>query len=198
MIGEDVLYLSVAELGSRIRSRKLSPVELTEGTSIASAHRAQAERVRDRGRRCGAGAGARGGARDREGAIRGPLHGIPYGAKDLLATRDPDGMGARPRRIRCSTRTRPSCGSSARRRGAPGQAWRWWSSRLLGYRFADASIAARARIPGIPSGGPADPRPARAPRCFGPGGFAIAPRRGDRSSALRLLRHHRPPSTYGR
>jgi len=31
MIGEDVLYLSVAELGSRIRSRKLSPVELTEG-----------------------------------------------------------------------------------------------------------------------------------------------------------------------
>jgi len=26
MIGEDVLYLTVAELGDRIRSRKLSPV----------------------------------------------------------------------------------------------------------------------------------------------------------------------------
>ena len=31
MIGEDVLYLTVAELGERIRTRRLSPVELTEG-----------------------------------------------------------------------------------------------------------------------------------------------------------------------
>ena len=30
MIGEDVLYLPALELGSRIKSRKLSPVELTE------------------------------------------------------------------------------------------------------------------------------------------------------------------------
>ncbi|PYT02592.1 MAG: hypothetical protein DMF60_20840 [Acidobacteria bacterium] len=31
MAAEDVLYLSVRELGERIRSRRLSPVELTEG-----------------------------------------------------------------------------------------------------------------------------------------------------------------------
>ena len=31
MLGEDVLYLPVGELGKRIRSRALSPVELTEG-----------------------------------------------------------------------------------------------------------------------------------------------------------------------
>ena len=30
MIGEDVLYLPVRELASRIRTRRLSPVELTE------------------------------------------------------------------------------------------------------------------------------------------------------------------------
>ena len=30
MIGEDVLYLSVRDLGHRIHTRKLSPVELTE------------------------------------------------------------------------------------------------------------------------------------------------------------------------
>jgi aspartyl-tRNA(Asn)/glutamyl-tRNA(Gln) amidotransferase subunit A len=30
MIGEDVLYLSVGELGQRIRARSLSPVDLTE------------------------------------------------------------------------------------------------------------------------------------------------------------------------
>ena len=30
MIGEDVLYLTVRELGEQIRTKKLSPVELAE------------------------------------------------------------------------------------------------------------------------------------------------------------------------
>ena len=33
MIGEDILYLSIRELGERIRSRKLSPVELDGSVS---------------------------------------------------------------------------------------------------------------------------------------------------------------------
>jgi len=31
LLGEDTLFLSVRELGERIRAKRLSPVELTEG-----------------------------------------------------------------------------------------------------------------------------------------------------------------------
>jgi aspartyl-tRNA(Asn)/glutamyl-tRNA(Gln) amidotransferase subunit A len=86
-LGEDVLGLTVAELGSRIRARSLSPVELTEGyldrihryapklnafarvtpdLALEQARAAESEIAR--------------------GHYRGPLHGIPYGAKDLFAT----------------------------------------------------------------------------------------------------------------
>ena len=87
-IDEDVLYLSVRELGQRLRARKLSPVELTEG---------YLERLENLGPRLGAVVTithdlARKEARAAEDEIRqkkyrGPLHGIPYGLKDLAATR---------------------------------------------------------------------------------------------------------------
>ena len=38
MLGEDVLYLSVSELAERIRTRKLSPVELAESYLERSRH----------------------------------------------------------------------------------------------------------------------------------------------------------------
>jgi aspartyl-tRNA(Asn)/glutamyl-tRNA(Gln) amidotransferase subunit A len=98
MIGEDVLYLTVAELAPRIRSRKLSPVELTEsylarseklGTRLNAYATLTRERALEQARQA-----------EREingGKYRGPLHGIPYAAKDLLAVRGyPTSWGARP------------------------------------------------------------------------------------------------------
>jgi aspartyl-tRNA(Asn)/glutamyl-tRNA(Gln) amidotransferase subunit A len=88
MLSDDVLYLTVQELGAQIHARKISPVELAES------YLARLEKL---GPRLGAVATltpdlaleqAR--AAEREiaaGRSRGPLHGIPYGAKDLLATR---------------------------------------------------------------------------------------------------------------
>ncbi|MBM3875917.1 MAG: amidase [Verrucomicrobia bacterium] len=85
---EDIAFLSVGELGALIKSRQLTSerltrlylgrlkkygphldcvVTLTEELALAQARRADAE--------------------IRRGKYRGPLHGIPYGAKDLLAVR---------------------------------------------------------------------------------------------------------------
>jgi aspartyl-tRNA(Asn)/glutamyl-tRNA(Gln) amidotransferase subunit A len=88
VIGEDVAFASIRELGALLRARKLSVVELAAGClerlerfgpplgaivtltrdrALAQAHRANQELL--------------------AGHDRGPLHGIPYGAKDLLATK---------------------------------------------------------------------------------------------------------------
>lgn len=85
---EELAFASVPELAGLIRTRKISPVELTkmylarlkrfgpklncvvtltEELALAQAQQAEAEISR--------------------GKYRGPLHGIPWGAKDLLATK---------------------------------------------------------------------------------------------------------------
>ena len=98
MIGEDVLYLSVRELGDRIRTRQLSPVELTE---------AYLERCKKYGPQLNAYAtltpdlalqqARQAEAEINQGHYRGPLHGIPYAAKDLLAVKGyPTTWGAKP------------------------------------------------------------------------------------------------------
>jgi aspartyl-tRNA(Asn)/glutamyl-tRNA(Gln) amidotransferase subunit A len=83
------LFLSITELGALLRSRKLTSVKLTE---------AYLERLEKYGPRLNAvatlmtaSALEEASAADKEiqrGRYRGPLHGIPYGAKDLLATRN--------------------------------------------------------------------------------------------------------------
>ena len=98
MLNENVLYLPVGELAQRIRSRRLSPVELTES---------YLERSRTVGARLNAYTNLtpelalrQAHAAEKEinsGKYRGPLHGIPYAAKDLLAVKDyPTTWGARP------------------------------------------------------------------------------------------------------
>ncbi len=98
MLSEDILFLSVTELSKRVRSRRLSPVELTES---------YLERSRNIGTKLNAYATltpdlalkqARGAEKEiAAGKYRGPLHGIPYAAKDLLAVKGhPTGWGARP------------------------------------------------------------------------------------------------------
>jgi aspartyl-tRNA(Asn)/glutamyl-tRNA(Gln) amidotransferase subunit A len=98
MLGESVLYESISELAKRIESKQLSPVELTESylarseklgpklnayarltpdLALEQAHAAEKEIHR--------------------GHYRGPLHGIPYAAKDLLAVKGiPTTWGAKP------------------------------------------------------------------------------------------------------
>jgi aspartyl-tRNA(Asn)/glutamyl-tRNA(Gln) amidotransferase subunit A len=86
MLGEDVLYMTATELGRRLHARDIGVVELTSSyldriarldprlhafvgvsaeTALAQARRAEAEIA--------------------AGRVRGPLHGVPYGPKDLFA-----------------------------------------------------------------------------------------------------------------
>lgn len=87
MIGEDVLFLSATELGERIRHHQLSPVELTDAylariRQVAPKLNAFETVTEDLARQQ---------AKDAEadlkrGHWRGPLHGVPWGAKDLFST----------------------------------------------------------------------------------------------------------------
>jgi len=97
---EDVLYLSVRELGDALRARRFSPVELAESYlarleqygerlgAVVTITRERALREAEQAEREIA-----------RGRYRGPLHGIPYGAKDLLAAKGyPTTWGAAPYR----------------------------------------------------------------------------------------------------
>src|SRR6266699_2585860 len=98
MAGEEIVYLSVSELARRIEAKKLSPVDLTQ---------AYLDRSQKFGPRYNAYASltpelalAQAKAAEKEiqrGHYRGPLHGIPYAAKDLLAVKGlPTTWGAKP------------------------------------------------------------------------------------------------------
>jgi aspartyl-tRNA(Asn)/glutamyl-tRNA(Gln) amidotransferase subunit A len=98
MLSGDILFLSVTELSKRIRTRQLSPVELTESyldrsRSIGKKLNAYATLTPDLALK-------QAHAAEKEiaaGKYRGPLHGIPYAAKDLLAVKGyPTTWGARP------------------------------------------------------------------------------------------------------
>ena len=98
----DLTWLTVPELGRLLRSRKASCVELAEHflgrlERVGPAYNAVVSVLRER-------ALAEAAQRDAElarGNDRGPLHGIPYGAKDLLAAEGaPTTWGAQPYRGR--------------------------------------------------------------------------------------------------
>jgi aspartyl-tRNA(Asn)/glutamyl-tRNA(Gln) amidotransferase subunit A len=98
MLSEDILYLPAHELGRRIRMREISPVELAESyldrsERLNSRLNAYVTLTRDL-------ALDEARAAEKEiaaGSYRGPLHGIPYAAKDLLAVKGyPTTWGARP------------------------------------------------------------------------------------------------------
>src|SRR5262249_28674538 len=88
MLDEEILYLPVRELARRIQARTISPVELT---------RSYLDRSEKLGPKLNAYATltpelalrqAQAAEREiAEGHYRGPLHGIPYAAKDVLAVK---------------------------------------------------------------------------------------------------------------
>jgi len=97
---DDLAFADLATLGKLLRARHVSSMELTElalarlgryGPSYNAVVTLVPDRAHDEARRA-----------DRElaaGHDRGPLHGIPYGAKDLLAARGaPTTWGAEPYR----------------------------------------------------------------------------------------------------
>ncbi len=153
MIGEGVLYLSVSELGDRIHSRRLSPVELTEAY-LDRIHRhapklnafatvtadLAIEQARAAEREIG------------QGRYRGPLHGIPYGAKDLLATAGiRTTWGAAPTRDQMFDKD-ATVVRKLREAGAVllGKLSMVEFAGCLGYRFADASLQGPGRNPWDP------------------------------------------------
>jgi aspartyl-tRNA(Asn)/glutamyl-tRNA(Gln) amidotransferase subunit A len=95
---EETLFLTVRELGDLIRARRLSPIQLAEG------YLARSERL---GPKLNAYANLTSELALRQahtaekeiasGHYRGPLHGVPYAAKDLVAVEGyPTTWGARP------------------------------------------------------------------------------------------------------
>lgn len=95
---EDISFLPLSELAKRIESKKLSPVEVTQhflerseklGPRFNAYARLTPEIAMEQ---------ARAAEKEiRRGHYRGPLHGIPYAAKDLLAVKGlPTTWGAKP------------------------------------------------------------------------------------------------------
>ena len=98
MIADETLFLSIRELGEQIRARKLSVVDLTEAYLQRSERLGPKLNAYATLTRSSALSRAREADRDiAAGRYRGPLHGIPYAPKDLLAARGaPTTWGARP------------------------------------------------------------------------------------------------------
>ena len=100
MSAPDLLFTPIRELSQKLRDKQLSPVELAELSlsrleTLGPKYNAVVTITRER---------AMSEARQAEkelkaGHVRGPLHGIPYGVKDLLATKGiPTTWGAEPYR----------------------------------------------------------------------------------------------------
>ncbi|MGH2951502.1 MAG: amidase family protein, partial [Solirubrobacterales bacterium] len=99
-MNDDLAFASVAELGRLLRERK------TSATELATVFLERLERLGPRfnavvtvTRERALAEAARADREIRQGQWRGPLHGIPYGVKDLLATKGyPTTWGAEPYR----------------------------------------------------------------------------------------------------
>lgn len=98
MLSEEILYLPIRELGARLRKRSISPVELAESylersRKLGPKFNAYVTLTEER-------ALVQARAAEKEiaaGHYRGPLHGIPYAAKDLVAVKGyPTTWGAPP------------------------------------------------------------------------------------------------------
>jgi aspartyl-tRNA(Asn)/glutamyl-tRNA(Gln) amidotransferase subunit A len=150
VITSEILYLSALELAKRIQSKALSPVELTK---------AYLDRSEKLGPRFNAYARLtpeialeQAAAAEKEigrGHYRGPLHGIPYAAKDLLATKGvPTTWGAKPYENQVFDYDATVI-ENLRRAGAVllGKAAMIELAGGMNYRFASASLQGAAKNP---------------------------------------------------
>lgn len=150
MLSEDILFLPVSELSRRIRARSLSPFALAES---------YLDRCRTLGPKLNAFATltpdlalAQARVAEKEiasGKYRGPLHGIPYAAKDLLAVKGyPTTWGARP----YSGQHFDDDATVIRKLNAAGAVLLGKAAMIelaggMGYRYASASATGAAKNP---------------------------------------------------
>src|SRR5213596_2491674 len=150
MPGEEIYYLSVSELAKRIESKKLSPVELTliyldRSQKLGPRFNAYAHLTPEI-------ALEQAKAAEKEiqrGHYRGPLHGIPYAAKDLLAVKGlPTTWGAKPYADQVFDYNATVI-DHLNRVGAVmlGKASMIELAGGMGYRFASASLSGAAKNP---------------------------------------------------
>jgi aspartyl-tRNA(Asn)/glutamyl-tRNA(Gln) amidotransferase subunit A len=154
MLGDDVLFGSVTDLSQKIRERKISPSELTEsylqrirryGDKLNAFETVTADLARRQAREAE--------AEINSGRWRGPLHGIPWGAKDLFDTAGiRTSWGAVPCRDRVPS-TDATVVARLRQAGAVllGKCAMVEFAGGLGYRFADASASGPGRNPWDPT-----------------------------------------------
>ena len=141
-----VVFMPIRELKTLVQTRQVSPVELAETflarlETLGPQYNAVVTVTRERALQQ-----ARQAERDiAAGHYKGPLHGIPYGAKDLLATSGgiPTTWGAAPLRHQNSIMMRRSCVSSPR----PGLSW-WRSSPWSSWPVAWAIASPMRPSPG--------------------------------------------------
>src|SRR5467141_771621 len=154
MPGEEIFYLSVSELAKRIESKTLSPVTLTQayldrsqklGPRFNAYARLTPEIALEQAK-----------AAEKEiqrGHYRGPLHGIPYAAKDLLAVKGvPTTWGAKPFADQVFDYNATVI-DHLRGVGAVmlGKASMIELAGGMGYRFASASLQGEAKNPWDPT-----------------------------------------------
>jgi aspartyl-tRNA(Asn)/glutamyl-tRNA(Gln) amidotransferase subunit A len=150
MIGDEILFLPLSELAKRIESKKLSPVDLAK---------AYLDRSEQFGPRLNAYAKltpeiamqqAEAAAKEiQRGHYRGPLHGIPYAAKDLLAVKGvPCTWGAKPYANQIFDYDATVI-DHLKRTGAVllGKAAMIELAGGMGYRFASASLQGASKNP---------------------------------------------------
>ena len=150
MLSEDILFKPVTELAKLVQARKISPVELTKAylarsngldSKLHAWVTITADRALDEARQA-----------EKEiagGHYKGPLHGIPYGAKDLLATAGtPTTWGAKP----LEAQTFPGDAAVIKRLRQAGAVLMGKLAMIelaggLGYARGDASLTGAARNP---------------------------------------------------
>src|SRR5580693_1313655 len=150
MPAEEIFYLPLSELAKRIETKKLSPVDLTQlyldrstklGPRFNAYARLTPEIALEQAR-----------AAEKEiqhGHYRGPLHGIPYAAKDLLAVKGvPTTWGAKPYADQVFDYD-ATVVEHLNRVGAIliGKAAMIELAGGMGYRFASASLAGATKNP---------------------------------------------------
>src|SRR6201987_4471342 len=150
MIGEETLYLPLSELAKRIEAKKLSPVDLTKAyldrsEKLGPRYNAYAKLTPEI-------AMQQAEAAEKEihnGHYRGPLHGIPYAAKDLLAVKGvPCTWGAKP----YATKVFDYDATVIEHLNRVGAMLLGKSAMIelaggMGYRFASASLQGEAKNP---------------------------------------------------
>src|SRR5713101_2297719 len=150
MVSEEILYLPLNDLAKRIEAKKLSPVELTESYLARSEKlnprfNAYAKLLPDLSLEQ-----ARKAEKEiRAGHYRGPLHGMPYAAKDLLSVKGfPTTWGSKPYANQ-SFREDAAVIVNLTRAGAVllGKSAMIELAGGMGYRFASASLTGAAKNP---------------------------------------------------